>query len=439
MRTKYKGYIPFTDKEFETLWREATIVLDANVLLNLYRYTKSTQEQMLRTLERYKERLWLPSQSAQEFFRNRKSTISDQMAIYNTLAKGLCQSDSRKKVLNEVSRHLHIDIDELKHIVDECEKSRFERINEYLEKVKKQEEDYFTKDTTLETILTLFDNKVGEGFSKEEYLKACNEGKDRYKHNIPPGFKDLKEKSDDPNSPSNAYGDYVFWKEIITYAEKNSEVKSVIIITDDSKDDWWQKRSGKTIGPWPEMIQEFITITGKNVWIYKPDSFLRYSSDEMGITGEQKPSREQENIESAIEEISKYTEDSTNVKIINDIISMNNYNDLFATRLSDHNNFLGAVEIGYEENYIVDIKGDWIPSYFIESVVNELEQRYRIKIISFSEENALLSQECWIHLKSKYSKKELSIILQNIIDGYIGNAAYTINISNSSDFHLKVY
>ena len=60
MRTTFLGYYRFTEEEFSTLWKDCLFVLDANVILNLYRYSKNTSDVLLNILKGISERLWLP-------------------------------------------------------------------------------------------------------------------------------------------------------------------------------------------------------------------------------------------------------------------------------------------------------------------------------------------------------------------------------------------
>lgn len=64
------------------MWRECTFVLDANILLNLYRYRPEERDQFLAILSKLKERIWLPHQAAREYQRNRLKVIQDQHAAY---------------------------------------------------------------------------------------------------------------------------------------------------------------------------------------------------------------------------------------------------------------------------------------------------------------------------------------------------------------------
>src|SRR5689334_4399650 len=68
-------------------FRTALLVPDANVLLGCYRIGPQAREQLFKKLERQRDRLWVPPQSALEFSRNRTRVLSDQKARHSTAKK----------------------------------------------------------------------------------------------------------------------------------------------------------------------------------------------------------------------------------------------------------------------------------------------------------------------------------------------------------------
>src|SRR5688500_4356529 len=80
LREQFREF--YFDKDDKEIWKDSIIVLDTNVLLNLYRYTQETSEQILNLLQKYKENLWMPHQVALEYHYNRKSVIVEQSGSY---------------------------------------------------------------------------------------------------------------------------------------------------------------------------------------------------------------------------------------------------------------------------------------------------------------------------------------------------------------------
>ncbi len=78
LQDKFPGYYRRTKEELDRIWRDGIIVLDTNVLLNLYRYSERAREELLGVLRRVKDQLWIPYQVAEEFHRDRSIVIKNQ-------------------------------------------------------------------------------------------------------------------------------------------------------------------------------------------------------------------------------------------------------------------------------------------------------------------------------------------------------------------------
>jgi predicted nucleic acid-binding protein len=64
-------------EDYRTLLTSGLVVIDTNVLLNLYRYNDQTRDDLLSVLRRLGERLWIPRQVVEEFWRNREAVLRD--------------------------------------------------------------------------------------------------------------------------------------------------------------------------------------------------------------------------------------------------------------------------------------------------------------------------------------------------------------------------
>jgi len=60
MKKVFSAYYRPTEQEFQELWKSCLFVLDANVLLNLYRYSERTREEFVRILSEVRPRLNIP-------------------------------------------------------------------------------------------------------------------------------------------------------------------------------------------------------------------------------------------------------------------------------------------------------------------------------------------------------------------------------------------
>lgn len=74
----FRGYRVPSEAELDGALQSATVVVDANVLLNLYRYNGATRDDLLGVLRRLDDRLWVPHQVAREFWRNRLAVLTSR-------------------------------------------------------------------------------------------------------------------------------------------------------------------------------------------------------------------------------------------------------------------------------------------------------------------------------------------------------------------------
>lgn len=268
MRKNFPGYFKLTEAEIKELWDKALITLDANILLNLYRYSDETKENFFKILEKIKDRVWIPHQSAKEFFDNRLNVISQQEKAYEDAISSLKAVEQEFK---NSRQHPFISNKSLKKF-----SSLTEDICGELDKNKEFHNKRIVQDDILERIENLFENKVGEEFEKDKMSELFKKGEDRFKDKIPPGYKDSGKK-DITEKDIRKYGDYIVWEQILS---KSKEDKlGIILVTDDRKEDWWIRFNGKTLGPRPELIKEFKTTTSQSFHMYQSDRFLEFARD----------------------------------------------------------------------------------------------------------------------------------------------------------------
>ena len=161
-------------------------------------------------------------------------------------------------------------------------KDETQRLCNHLIEMKKSCPNYSIKDEINERVAALFDGKVGDDFDETKLNNIYKEGQKRYSEKIPPGYCDAKEKINQGNR--HLYGDLILWKQVIQNA---SEKKcNVILVTDDVKEDWYERVKGQTIGPRKELIREFRDETGMDILIYPSNRFLDYAKENMSVAVE---------------------------------------------------------------------------------------------------------------------------------------------------------
>jgi hypothetical protein len=269
MKNTFPGYYRPSEEEFSELWDNCLFVLDANVLLNLYRYTPDTRNELLQILESIKDRLWVPYQAAFEYQKNRLKVISTQREAYDQIDKAIQKTQNQlENELRTYLRHPYLDVPQLLDEVDIF----FSTIRQDLQQQKEEHPDLLTDDALREKITTLLEGKVGPPYPPEELEKICEEGKQRYEQEIPPGYEDADDKNDE-----RQFGDLVVWYQTIDKATDTK--KPIILVTDDRKDDWWWTFKGRTIGPRPELVSEIRSEAGVSFYIYRSDQFMEYAQE----------------------------------------------------------------------------------------------------------------------------------------------------------------
>jgi hypothetical protein len=262
MRSVFPGHFRPTNEALTSLWNQAIFAVDANVLLNFYRYSFDARHELGSKLNFVKDNLFIPHQAAKEFLNRRLSVTAGQANEYRGAIRTLTELHD---TLSNQKKHPFLTGSTL---------SSFDVIyRDIIQQLESQEEmlmSRLSKDEILDLIEKLFHKKTGTSLTDVQLKSLALEGEERYKNEIPPGYRDGKK--DASGDPFRKYGDLIIWKQIINKAKEAT--KPVIFVTDDKKDDWWLEQSGRTIGPRAELLQEFIAETSNNFWMYTVDRFI---------------------------------------------------------------------------------------------------------------------------------------------------------------------
>ena len=87
MKNLFPGHFKESDESLREVWETSLFVFDANILLNLYRYSDATRNEFLRILTKLKDRTWLPHRAAEEYLNNRLTVIDQQETSYDETVK----------------------------------------------------------------------------------------------------------------------------------------------------------------------------------------------------------------------------------------------------------------------------------------------------------------------------------------------------------------
>lgn len=272
MQELFPGYYRPSEENFKKLWDECIFVFDANVLLNIYRYSPKTLKNFLDILERLQDRLWLPHQAAYEYQENRLNVISAQHQPYEDISKLI--DDLIIRIINAYPRHPFINIRRIKDLLNEFKTG----IEIELNVSKREHRDLITNDDLRDKLDKVF-NKIGTPYNSDQLKTIYSEADKRYQNEIPPGYRDNKKPE------SRKYGDVILWFQIKDHAK--SIKKPVLLITDDRKEDWWLIHKGRTVSPRPELIQEIKNECNIEFYMYESDRFISYAQGYLKLRDDQ--------------------------------------------------------------------------------------------------------------------------------------------------------
>jgi hypothetical protein len=269
MRQRFPGHYRPTAEEFSELWEKALFVPDANVLLNLYRYSEATRKALLEIFEAVGDRLWVAYQTAYEFQVNRLGVIQQQADAYvafeGTIDSIGKQLTSQAEVMK---RHPIFESGALKAKANTIVNG----LKKFLKEAQERDPGLFTtsealvEDPIRSELDSLLEGRVGEPFEAERLNAVFQEGRDRFEAKRPPGYRD------EGKGDTRQYGDLVFWKQVMEKAK--SAGRPIILITDERKDDWWWEFGGQTLGPRPELVAEMMDEAGVRFYLYPARRFM---------------------------------------------------------------------------------------------------------------------------------------------------------------------
>jgi DNA-directed RNA polymerase specialized sigma24 family protein len=258
MKSRFPGYYRPSPEAFRDLWASGIVAVDANVLLDVYRYSEGTANDLLEIFSRLEHRLWIPYQAAQEYHQNLEATIASQISPYDTARQ---QAQDLLSLLSKPSRHPFVPNVLLKDL-----EALIQRLETALQEGKGRLEELLTQNPLKERLAQIFDGKIGEPLPEDLCSQIIASASRRFDQNIPPGYMD-REKPE-----PKRYGDLLIWHQLM--AEARARKKPLLFVSADVKEDWFLRVGGKTLGPRPELCEEFGGDTDQLFYAYPTESFL---------------------------------------------------------------------------------------------------------------------------------------------------------------------
>ena len=261
------------------------MVLDTNILLELYRQPANISLDIIEALKRVKDDVYIPRQVYEEYLKNYHKICGDEKKKYKKVTKAL--SDSLKKLQNDIAKkvgeyrkHNYTDISKLQNNLNEKIKDTQNIITEFEKSHHAEIQlniNFLQNDKVKEFVdLLLNQGSIGQKIPFSKKILLLQEGQVRYDNLIPPGFHDSAKNGE------AKYGDLFVWKDIITIAkEKNT---NIIFVCNDTKEDWWEKNKDTPIDLRQELNEEFKeTNPSLSIHFLTLDKFFSYLSEELKL------------------------------------------------------------------------------------------------------------------------------------------------------------
>ena len=249
------------------------IVLDANVLLDLYTIGAQARREVLEIFSSVGSRLWVPDQAALEFSRKRKQVVLDRMSSHKktksevrNAAGGAADvieaAVNRVRVLRERSRTsrewnlaaARLDRESIEARLDGIMNDALTELDALEAEHDLAAKDIQENDVILTEIDELLAGHIGDPYMIDKLRVVVDEAVSfRYPNLIPPGYLDSNK-----TTSLLAAGDVILWHQVMDKAARlTGSDRRVLLITNDRKGDWWVlDTQGKPTKARPELVQE---------------------------------------------------------------------------------------------------------------------------------------------------------------------------------------
>ncbi len=259
------------------------VVLDTNVLLDLYRYNRRTREDLLGVLSHVQEQLWIPHQVAQEFWAGRDLTLMTRRdSTRDALASLERPARAGAETVENWARSIGLD-EAVRDTLTAALDRAYSHVREAISGHAADSALDGTKDTDTDQVIQALDSilagRVGSPLPTKDHAEALKEAERRGKAEIPPGYMDFGKPD------GRGAGDYLVWEQTLREAEYRG--LDVLLVTRDSKDDWWRRTRGVPLGPRPELAKELMSRSGGRLFMQQPQELLRLGRELLDVPVEQ--------------------------------------------------------------------------------------------------------------------------------------------------------
>lgn len=250
----------YDKSELEEIIENSFIIMDTNVLIDLYDLETNPIKEILEKLEGNIDKIWLPFQVYTEYYKHRERKIKDRTNKVRSLGSTICSEINHLTGgVNSVYNDNNITQQQLKVIgreflqgLSQLEVELREKLQNYINQVGDRDEFINMEiDVIRNFVEQLHTQSNTKGFTGRELLEIFEEGEKRYQFSCPPGFTDKgKEKVNSKEKKTfdtyvRVFGDLIIWKEILGKVE--GQEKNLIFIENEKKKDWLTEDAQRSV------------------------------------------------------------------------------------------------------------------------------------------------------------------------------------------------
>lgn len=282
----------------ESAIENSYIMLDTNVLIDLYDLENEAIIELLEKLRGQMERLWLPFQVYSEYYKHRErkvkervnriiglgGTISSEINLLIGRINGIYNDKNiAQERVREIGRNFLNDLNTI-------EMKFRQELQEYIQQTNNEEQPInIESDIIMDFVEELHITSNTEGFKGYELLEIFAEGQKRYQFSCPPGFTDKGKENVNSKEKKTfetyirVFGDLIIWKEILRKVRR--ERKNLIFIENEKKKDWLTDDEKRSV---PKILSDEYeeSSNGGKIFIVDLLEFNFYFKDYLGISDE---------------------------------------------------------------------------------------------------------------------------------------------------------
>lgn len=271
LRDQFLPYYAPTDADRAVVMTTGMVVLDTNVLLDLYRYTSTAREELLGALRLLKSRLFVPHRVAAEYHAGRVGAVIDHVREQADTASRLTTAQTEAvNALNFLRNRRSLASEALRDVQD----SLVAAFTSAIARVQALAQDYDLDPDVLthhdpirDSLEELLRGSVGRPLDPAIEKTLLAEFARNDKQSVLPGDADKGRKS-----MSLAVGDYLLWTQIKDEAKIRG--LPVLLVSNDDKKDWVRKERGQTERPRRELVEEMLAHANVGLQMVATSRFL---------------------------------------------------------------------------------------------------------------------------------------------------------------------